>query len=225
VAPALVCHPIHIAPDLSCSSCEWWVHSWTSPCIRFGLGPARPHGRKPGHQALAHGPQPQAWLQVGTPVTLRAGYSDSLTSRCVERFLSLFSLPHTSGRSGLRRSDSRCCFLFFPQDLEVVTRFLPAMMTVVVDDHTFIVEQKLPSEEKTSLSYPAAVPDVFSRYLQDNRVACEMGLYYVLHIAKLRNKNALQRLLPALGERCSGYRSRNGSFYLHLCPEPGLMFP
>lgn len=39
-----------------------------------------------------------------------------------------------------------------------------------------------------------------SRYLQDNRVACEMGLYYVLHIAKLRNKNALQRLLPALGE-------------------------
>ena len=39
-----------------------------------------------------------------------------------------------------------------------------------------------------------------ARYLQDNRVACEMGLYYVLHIAKLRNKNALQRLLPALGE-------------------------
>lgn len=38
------------------------------------------------------------------------------------------------------------------------------------------------------------------RYLQDNRVACEMGLYYILHIAKLRNKNALQRLLPALGE-------------------------
>lgn len=37
------------------------------------------------------------------------------------------------------------------------------------------------------------------RYLQENRVACEMGLYYVLHIAKLRNKNALQRLLPALG--------------------------
>lgn len=31
-------------------------------------------------------------------------------------------------------------------------------------------------------------------------MACEMGLYYVLHIAKLRNKNALQRLLPALGE-------------------------
>uniref|UniRef100_A0A8C6P3B7 Negative elongation factor complex member B n=1 Tax=Nothobranchius furzeri TaxID=105023 RepID=A0A8C6P3B7_NOTFU len=98
-------------------------------------------------------------------------------------------------------------------DLEVVTRFLPAMMTVVVDDHTFIVEQKLPSEEKTSLSYPAAVPDV---YLQDNRVACEMGLYYVLHIAKLRNKNALQRLLPALGELDTYNDMAFGDIFLHL---------
>lgn len=31
-------------------------------------------------------------------------------------------------------------------------------------------------------------------------MACEIGLYYALHIAKLRNKNALQRLLPGLGE-------------------------
>lgn len=39
-----------------------------------------------------------------------------------------------------------------------------------------------------------------SRYIQENRVACEIGLYYALHIAKQRNKNALQRLLPGLGE-------------------------
>uniref|UniRef100_A0A8C9WI95 Negative elongation factor complex member B n=1 Tax=Scleropages formosus TaxID=113540 RepID=A0A8C9WI95_SCLFO len=85
-------------------------------------------------------------------------------------------------------------------DLEVVTRFLPAMMSVVVDDYTYNVEQKLPSEEKSSLSYPSTLPDAFTKYLQENRVACEMGLYFVLHITKQRNKNALQRLLPALGE-------------------------
>lgn len=39
-----------------------------------------------------------------------------------------------------------------------------------------------------------------SRYIQENRVACEIGLYYALLIAKQRNKNALQRLLPGLGE-------------------------
>ncbi|XP_018614566.1 negative elongation factor B [Scleropages formosus] len=85
-------------------------------------------------------------------------------------------------------------------DLEVVTRFLPAMMSVVVDDYTYNVEQKLPSEEKSSLSYPSTLPDAFTKYLQENRVACEMGLYFVLHITKQRNKNALQRLLPALVE-------------------------
>uniref|UniRef100_A0A7N6ARL4 Negative elongation factor complex member B n=1 Tax=Anabas testudineus TaxID=64144 RepID=A0A7N6ARL4_ANATE len=83
----------------------------------------------------------------------------------------------------------------FKEPRLVVTRFLPAMMSVVVDDHTFTVEQKLPSEEKSSLSYPTILEPV-----SGNRVACEMGLYYVLHIAKLRNKNALQRLLPALVE-------------------------
>uniref|UniRef100_A0A669DBC8 Negative elongation factor complex member B n=2 Tax=Oreochromis TaxID=8139 RepID=A0A669DBC8_ORENI len=105
-------------------------------------------------------------------------------------------------------------FLCHPQDLEVVTRFLPAMMSVVVDDHTFTVEQKLPSEEKSSLSYPTTLPESFNRYLQENRVACEMGLYYVLHIAKLRNKNALQRLLPALVETYNDMAF--GDIFLHL---------
>ena len=76
-APALACRPIPIAPDPPGSSCRWWAHWRTSPCLRFGLGPAGPHGRKPGHQALAHGPLPQAWHQGGAPVSLRAGYSDS----------------------------------------------------------------------------------------------------------------------------------------------------
>lgn len=31
-------------------------------------------------------------------------------------------------------------------------------------------------------------------------MACEVGLYYVLHVAKQRNRNALLRLLPGLGE-------------------------
>uniref|UniRef100_A0A8C7J7L7 Negative elongation factor complex member B n=1 Tax=Oncorhynchus kisutch TaxID=8019 RepID=A0A8C7J7L7_ONCKI len=99
-------------------------------------------------------------------------------------------------------------------ELEVVTRFLPAMLSVLVDDYTFTVEQKLPCEEKTSLSYPTALPDNFNKYLQENRVACEMGLYYALHIAKQRNKNALQRLLPALVETYNDMAS--GDIFLHL---------
>ncbi|KAK0140992.1 hypothetical protein N1851_022012 [Merluccius polli] len=39
------------------------------PRLRFGLCPAGPHGNRPGHQALAPEPHPQAWLQGGAPVT------------------------------------------------------------------------------------------------------------------------------------------------------------
>lgn len=39
-----------------------------------------------------------------------------------------------------------------------------------------------------------------NRFLQENRIACEIGLYYILHITKQRNKNAFLRLLPALGK-------------------------
>lgn len=47
------------------------------------------------------------------------------------------------------------------------------------------------------------------RFLQEQRVACEVGLYYVLHITKQRNKNALLRLLPGLGE-CAGGGTQPG---------------
>lgn len=37
------------------------------------------------------------------------------------------------------------------------------MMSVVVDDNIFTVEQKLPSEEKSSQAYPTLLPDAFYR--------------------------------------------------------------
>ncbi|KAJ1145728.1 hypothetical protein NDU88_012012 [Pleurodeles waltl] len=83
---------------------------------------------------------------------------------------------------------------------EVITRFLPLLQSFVVDDYTYNVEQKLPAEEKSVVTYPSTVPDAFTRFLQENRVACEVCLYYVLHITKQRNRNALLRLLPALVE-------------------------
>ena len=74
-APALTCHPIHIAPDPYGSPCRWWAYWFADPCFCFGLGPTWPHGRRPGHQALADGPPPQAWFHGGAPASLRAGYT------------------------------------------------------------------------------------------------------------------------------------------------------
>ncbi|KAB1280310.1 Negative elongation factor B [Camelus dromedarius] len=111
-------------------------------------------------------------------------------------------------------------------EVELITRFLPTLMSFVVDDHTFNVDQKLPAEEKAPVTYPNTLPESFTKYglraplgggvavvlpradrcgvggrfLQEQRMACEVGLYYVLHITKQRNKNALLRLLPGLVE-------------------------
>lgn len=55
-------------------------------------------------------------------------------------------------------------------------------------------------------------------------MACEVGLYYVLHVAKQRNKNALLRLLPGLGEsgrrrqRSASSRSRSVHKREARCP-------
>ncbi|XP_072285861.1 negative elongation factor B [Pyxicephalus adspersus] len=99
-------------------------------------------------------------------------------------------------------------------EAEVITKFLPLLMSLVVDDHTFNVEHKLPTEEKVPVTYPNTLPDVFVRFLHENRIACEVGLYYILHITKQRNKNSLLRLLPALKETYSD--TAYTDIFLHL---------
>ncbi|KAG8447461.1 hypothetical protein GDO86_014812 [Hymenochirus boettgeri] len=99
-------------------------------------------------------------------------------------------------------------------DPDVITKFLPTLIGLVVDDYTFNVENKLPTEEKVPVVYPNTLPDIFTKFLQENRIACDLGLYYTLHITKQRNKNFLLRLLPALKETFS-----DGAFtdiFLHL---------
>ncbi|XP_076985812.1 negative elongation factor B [Tamandua tetradactyla] len=99
-------------------------------------------------------------------------------------------------------------------EVELVTRFLPTLMSFVVDDHTFNVDQKLPAEEKAPVTYPNTLPESFTKFLQEQRMACEVGLYYVLHITKQRNKNALLRLLPSLVETCGDLAFSD--IFLHL---------
>ncbi|KAL0606662.1 Negative elongation factor B, partial [Plecturocebus cupreus] len=99
-------------------------------------------------------------------------------------------------------------------EVELITRFLPMLMSFLVDDYTFNVDQKLPAEEKAPVSYPNTLPESFIKFLQEQRMACEVGLYYVLHITKQRNKNALLRLLPGLVETFGDLAF--GDIFLHL---------
>lgn len=39
------------------------------------------------------------------------------------------------------------------------------LMSFVVDDHTYNVDQKLPSEEKGPIPYPSTIPEAFTKYV------------------------------------------------------------
>lgn len=54
--------------------------------------------------------------------------------------------------------------LLAPQEVELITKFLPTLMSFVVDDHAFNVDQKLPAEERAPAAYPSALPESFTRY-------------------------------------------------------------
>lgn len=75
-------------------------------------------------------------------------------------------------------------------------------------------KMKLPAEDRAPVTYPNMLPETFTKFLQEQRMACEVGLYYVLHVAKQRNKNALLRLLPGLVETFSDLAF--GDIFLHL---------
>lgn len=62
-----------------------------------------------------------------------------------------------------------------PQEVELVTRFLPTLMSFVVDDHTFNVDQKLPAEEKAPVTYPSTLPESFTKYGQQRRPGAGLG--------------------------------------------------
>ncbi|XP_011812782.1 PREDICTED: negative elongation factor B [Colobus angolensis palliatus] len=49
-------------------------------------------------------------------------------------------------------------------EVELITRFLPMLMSFLVDDYTFNVDQKLPAEEKAPVSYPNTLPESFTKY-------------------------------------------------------------
>lgn len=74
------------------------------------------------------------------------------------------------------------------KEVELITKFLPMLMSFVVDDHTFNVDQKLPSEEKGPIPYPSTIPEAFTKY-----VICLTSLLHISLIDKAKHQGANQQ--------------------------------
>ncbi|KAK4020803.1 LOW QUALITY PROTEIN: negative elongation factor B [Daphnia magna] len=94
-------------------------------------------------------------------------------------------------------------------DSQVVTKFLPALMSLIVDDQVRSLNAKLPSDERESaltvIEHSGPPPDAFQAYISESSVPCVLAMYYTLQVARSRDKVALTRVLGTLavghGER------------------------
>ncbi|XP_071499892.1 negative elongation factor B-like [Diadema setosum] len=77
---------------------------------------------------------------------------------------------------------------------DLVLKFLPALMGLLVDDQMRVVNRRL--NDTSDLDDMKSVPAFLLKYIRRNRIGATLILYYVLHITSKRNKDALARILP-----------------------------
>ncbi|KAL3269512.1 hypothetical protein HHI36_008578 [Cryptolaemus montrouzieri] len=87
-------------------------------------------------------------------------------------------------------------------DGQIVTKFVPALMSLMVDDQVRNLSTKLPPDEReaaiTVIEHSGPLPDAVEAYLQDSAAASILAMYYTLHVAKIKDRVALLRILPVL---------------------------
>lgn len=87
-------------------------------------------------------------------------------------------------------------------DSQVVTKFLPALMSLMVDDQVRQLSTKLPPDEReaaiTIIEHAGPLPDAVEAYIQDSSVASILAMYYTLNVTRLKDRVALLRILTVL---------------------------
>lgn len=89
-------------------------------------------------------------------------------------------------------------------DVQLLTKFLPALMSLMADDQLRSLSSKLKENDEgssngtTDCSGP--VPDTFQEYIRTDTTASVLAVFYVLHVAGQRDRVGLLRVLGTLAE-------------------------
>ncbi|CAF4806598.1 unnamed protein product [Pieris macdunnoughi] len=93
-------------------------------------------------------------------------------------------------------------------DSQVVTKYLPALMSLMVDDQVRALHNKLPPDEResaiTTIEHSGPPPDACEAYMRESVVCSVLAMYYTLHAAKTKDRGALLRILSILGSCKNG---------------------
>lgn len=100
-------------------------------------------------------------------------------------------------------------------DSQVVTKFLPALMSLIVDDQVRHLHSRLPPDERESaitiIEHSGPAPDAVEAYIQESTVASIVAMYYTLHTARQKDRVGILRVLAILAS-CKDDRAYEDPF-------------
>lgn len=109
-------------------------------------------------------------------------------------------------------------------DSQVVTKFLPALMSLMVDDQVRHLHSRLPPDERESaitiIEHSGPAPDAVEAYIQESCVASIIAMYYTLHTARQRDRVGILRVLAILAS-CKDDRAYEDPFLHSLVSQTG----
>ena len=84
----------------------------------------------------------------------------------------------------------------------LVTRFIPALMSLVVDDQVRALNAKLPKDEHESaiaiIDHTGPPPEAYQVFIEDNTVGTTLAMHYTIQVTKNKDKIAVKRVLGIL---------------------------
>lgn len=100
-------------------------------------------------------------------------------------------------------------------DAQIVTKFLPALMSLMVDDQVRHLHARLPPDERQSaltvIEHSGPPPDAIEVKIQDSAVPSILIMYYALHTSRQKDRVGILRVLPILSS-CEGDRAYEDPF-------------
>ena len=94
-------------------------------------------------------------------------------------------------------------------ELPLVLQFLPAMMSLIVDDQVRSLNAKFPVEERDTASiiidHSGPPPDMYDSQVVASPIAATMAMQYTLQTCKSKDKTGLMRVLGILSQNIRGH--------------------
>jgi negative elongation factor B len=87
-------------------------------------------------------------------------------------------------------------------DPQIITQFIPTLMSLIVDDQARTVNAKLPQDDResalTTIEHSGPPPDLFQNYISNDKLATVLAVYYTFQVCRQKDKQAIMRVLGTL---------------------------